>query len=74
MIPRDQRGAAYGIYNTVYGVAWFAGSATMGRLYDGSIAGLVGFGMAAQIGAIGAFAAFAWRRGRGATAGRAEQH
>lgn len=48
MIPRDQRGAAYGVYNAVFGVAWFLGSAIMGKLYDLSMMGLVGFGMAAQ--------------------------
>jgi predicted MFS family arabinose efflux permease len=58
MIPRDQRGAAYGVYHAAFGVAWFAGSAIMGRLYDSSIDGLVAFGMAAQAGAIVSFAIF----------------
>ncbi|HEY1721117.1 MAG TPA: MFS transporter [Magnetospirillaceae bacterium] len=34
MIPAGKRGSAYGIYNAVFGVAWFAGSAVMGWLYD----------------------------------------
>jgi MFS family permease len=38
-----QRGRAYGIFNTVYGGAWFLGSAVMGFLYDYSIAFLVLF-------------------------------
>ena len=44
----DRRGAAYGLFNTAFGVAWFAGSAIMGRLYDVSIMGLVVFGVTAQ--------------------------
>lgn len=34
MIPAGKRGSAYGIYNAVFGAAWFAGSAVMGELYD----------------------------------------
>jgi MFS family permease len=44
----DRRGAAYGLFNTAFGIAWFAGSAIMGRLYDLSIAALVAFGVTAQ--------------------------
>ncbi|HEX9569733.1 MAG TPA: MFS transporter [Rhodospirillales bacterium] len=39
--PADRRGTAYGIFNAVYGVAWFAGSVTLGALYDRSIMALV---------------------------------
>jgi MFS family permease len=44
----DRRGAAYGLFNTAFGIAWFAGSAVMGKLYDISITSLVVFGVAAQ--------------------------
>ncbi len=44
----DRRGSAYGVFNTVFGVAWFAGSALMGKLYDRSVLALVVFGVAAQ--------------------------
>jgi predicted MFS family arabinose efflux permease len=44
----DRRGAAYGLFNTAFGIAWFAGSAVMGKLYDVSITALVVFGVAAQ--------------------------
>ena len=37
----DRRATAYGIFNAVYGVAWFAGSVALGALYDWSIPGLV---------------------------------
>ena len=61
MIPTDRRGGAYGVYNTVFGIAWFIGSAVMGRLYDTSITALVVFGICAQLAAAGMFLVF--RRG-----------
>jgi predicted MFS family arabinose efflux permease len=33
-VPVERRGKAFGIYNTIYGLAWFAGSATAGLLYQ----------------------------------------
>jgi MFS family permease len=44
LIPIARRGAAYGIFNTVYGVSFLVGSAVMGFLYDkapGAIGGFV---------------------------------
>ena len=38
----------------VYGVAWFAGSAIMGLLYDHSVMALVVFGMVFQLAAAAA--------------------
>ena len=49
MAPADRRGTAYGIFNTGYGLFWFAGSALMGFLYDMSISYLVVFSVAAQL-------------------------
>lgn len=49
MVCVDRRGTAYGVFNTGYGVFWFAGSALMGRLYDISILHLVIFAVAAQL-------------------------
>ena len=37
MTPADRRGTAYGIFNAAFGIAWFAGSALLGILYDTSI-------------------------------------
>jgi MFS family permease len=48
MIPADRRASAYGVFDTVFGLLWFAGSAAMGFLYDRSIADLVWFSMVAQ--------------------------
>jgi MFS family permease len=52
MIPADRRASAYGIFNTVYGLFWFAGSAALGLLYDVSIPALIIFSIAAQLLAI----------------------
>ena len=34
IVPRAQRGRAYGLYFLVFGVAWWAGSLLLGALYD----------------------------------------
>jgi MFS family permease len=52
MAPEGRRGAAYGIFNGVFGVAWFAGSVVMGLLYQTSAAWLVAFSIGAQLAAI----------------------
>jgi predicted MFS family arabinose efflux permease len=41
MAPAERRGTAYGTFNALYGVAWFAGSVLLGALYDRSVAALV---------------------------------
>jgi MFS family permease len=52
MVPPERRGTAYGVFNSVYGVAWFAGSALMGVLYDRSIPYLVAFSVLSQLAAV----------------------
>jgi len=52
LVPRERRGTAYGIFNAGYGLAWFAGSALLGVLYDVSTWGLVVFSVTAQLLAI----------------------
>lgn len=49
MVPADKRGSAYGIFNAGFGLAWFAGSALMGSLYDVSLTALVAFAVVAQL-------------------------
>jgi MFS family permease len=34
MVPRGERGRAYGLYYLVWGIAWWAGSLLLGVLYD----------------------------------------
>jgi predicted MFS family arabinose efflux permease len=63
VIPQDKRSTAFGLFDTIYGVAWFAGSATMGLLYDKSISAMVVFSVALQLAALPVFI-FASRRGR----------
>ncbi len=48
LIPFRARGRAYGLFNAVYGSAWFAGSALLGYLYGVSIPALVAFSITAQ--------------------------
>jgi len=55
VVSMNKRGGAFGAFNGVYGVAWFAGSAVMGLLYDHSLIALVAFGIAAQLAAAAMF-------------------
>lgn len=48
LVPRERRGVGYGTFTTVYGLAWLAGAAIIGVLYDVSIADAVGFSVAMQ--------------------------
>ncbi len=52
MAPPERRASAYGLFDTGYGVAWFAGSALMGVLYDRSLGALVAFSVIAQVAAL----------------------
>jgi len=48
MVPPERRGAAFGLFTSGYGLAWFFGSAVMGLLYDLSLQSLVIFSVATQ--------------------------
>ena len=52
MVAADRRAAAYGVFDTVFGGAWFVGSALMGVLYDRSRLALVAFSVVAQLAAL----------------------
>jgi MFS family permease len=52
MAPRERRASAYGIFTAGYGVAWFAGSAVMGLLYDASLPALVAFSLVTTCAAV----------------------
>ena len=52
VVPANKRSTAFGVFDTVFGVAWFAGSAGMGWLYDQSIAGLIIFSVLLQLAAL----------------------
>jgi len=48
MVHKEKRGSAYGIFNFVFGLFWFIGSALMGVLYDISITSLIMFSLLCQ--------------------------
>jgi len=50
-----KRGTAYGIFNTLYGTAWFAGSLVLGWLYAMNLQALILFSVLMQVAALGAF-------------------
>jgi len=49
LVSANKRPSAYGIFTGVYGIAWFAGSAMMGVLYDHSINAVVVFCLVVQL-------------------------
>jgi MFS family permease len=49
MTARDRRAGAYGLFDAVFGVAWFLGSALMGALYGVAPMALVVFSVVAQV-------------------------
>ena len=51
-IPRDKRSTGFGVFDTVFGVAWFAGSAAMGLLYEKSVPAVVIFSLVLQLAAL----------------------
>ena len=55
LVPGSKRSTAFGLFDTGFGIAWFAGSAIMGFLYDRSISALVIFSVVVQLTAIPVF-------------------
>ena len=52
MVHSDRRAYAFGVFNALYGVAWFVGSAALGIIYSYSIPALVIFSVVAQLGTV----------------------
>jgi predicted MFS family arabinose efflux permease len=52
VMPSEKRSTGFGIFDTGFGIAWFAGSAIMGLLYDRSIPGLITFSIILQLAAL----------------------
>ncbi len=52
LVHPDRRSTAYGIFNTAYGLSWFAGSAMIGLLYDLSTYYLAVFVILAELAAL----------------------
>jgi MFS family permease len=55
LTPKERRASAFCLFNTSFGIFWFAGSALIGILYGISITGVVIFSMATQLIAVGVF-------------------
>jgi Major Facilitator Superfamily len=53
LVHPDRRANAFGVFNALYGVAWFLGSSAMGALYGYSIGALVVFSVVAELAAVG---------------------
>jgi predicted MFS family arabinose efflux permease len=62
IVASSRRATAFGVFDTGYGLAWFAGSVIMGILYSHSIDAVVAFSLAAQLAALPIFAAAARAR------------
>jgi predicted MFS family arabinose efflux permease len=52
LAPQDRRATAFGVFNAVYGIAWFAGSVLLGVLYDLSIPAVAIASLALQAAAL----------------------
>ena len=63
LVPSGRRATAYGYFDSVFGVAWFAGSALMGALYSVHPADLVEFSVGVQLLAAAMILRLAVRRG-----------
>jgi hypothetical protein len=55
LTPMKRRGTGYGVFNTVYGLAMFIGSAAMGVLYDHSITAVIAVTVGLQVLAVPLF-------------------
>jgi MFS-type transporter involved in bile tolerance (Atg22 family) len=49
MAPPERRGTAFGLFHTIFGIAWFAGSALLGIIYDHSVVGVAVLSLVLQL-------------------------
>jgi MFS family permease len=56
LVPTQRRGAGYGTFTAIYGLAWLAGGTLIGALYGASIASATWFIVGLQLAALVAFA------------------
>ena len=52
IIPKNMRSTGFGVFETVFGVAWFLGSWLLGVLYDRSIIAMAIVSFSSQVLAI----------------------
>jgi MFS family permease len=62
LIPVARRGFGYGVFTAVYGLAWLAGGALIGLLYDRSVHDVVVYTIVTQLLALVAFGALSVAR------------
>lgn len=55
LVPGERRAFAYGIFNTIYGAAWFVSGAALGLLYEVSIPALILYVVIFEIAALWVF-------------------
>jgi MFS family permease len=55
MVPAERRATAFGLFTAGYGVAWFAGSAAIGVLYDRALPLAIAFCVVTQLVAVPVF-------------------
>jgi len=55
VLSMDKRSTGFGLFDTVFGIAWFAGSVVMGILYDTSVEWLVVLSVILQLAALPVF-------------------
>jgi MFS family permease len=60
LVPAARRGAGYGTFTAVYGLAWLAGAAVIAALYSSSVGAAETFVVAVQVVALAAFVPL-WR-------------
>jgi MFS-type transporter involved in bile tolerance (Atg22 family) len=60
LVPASRRGAGYGTFTAVYGLAWLAGAAAIAALYSSSVGAAETFVVAVQAVALAAFVPL-WR-------------
>ncbi len=65
LVPSGRRGTGYGVFTAVYGLAWLAGSAAIGALYQASVEATILFVAITQAVALIAFLPLILRRGHG---------
>ena len=65
MAPPERRGTAFGLFHTIFGVAWFVGSTLLGIIYDHSVVGVAVLSFVLQLLAIPILFAVAAKRSIG---------
>ena len=69
LVPRHRRGAGYGTFTAVYGLAWMLGGTLIGALYGQSVGAVETFVVITQVVALLAFIPVSVRSGPRPAAG-----